>query len=403
MRDPLRVRVAGPLESFASGFVAELRGLGYRPVSAVFQLQLMAHVSRWLAGEGLGSEDLAPDVVQRFVDARHAAGYTNYLSGRALAPLLCYLRGIGRAPAAPVEEPGTPTEVLLERYRGYLRIERGLAAGTARDYLDAVRPFLDGRAASGGLCLERLTAADVTAFVVGRCPGQARGSAKLTVTALRSLLGFLHVDGITARPLVGAVPSVASWRLTGLPRALEADQVQRLLSSCDRGTPGGRRDFAILTVLVRFGLRAGEAAGLRLDDIDWRAGEIVVVGKGGRAERLPLPGDVGEAIVAYLRHGRPETALDRAVFVRVKAPHQGLTSGGVTQVVVAAARRAGLGQIYAHRLRHTAATQMLRAGAPLSEIGQVLRHRAALTTAIYAKVDRDALRQLARPWPQVRS
>jgi len=186
--------------------------------------------------------------------------------------------------------------------------------------------------------------------------------------------------GVIARPLVGAVPSVASWRLAGLPRALESDQVQRLLGSCDRRTSSGHRDFAILTVLVRLGLRAGELAELQLDDMDWRAGEIVVRGKGRRTERLPLPRDVGEAIVAYLRHGRPDTALDRAVFVRVKAPHRGLTTGGVTQVVVSAGRRAGLGQIHAHRLRHTAATEMLRAGAPLSEIGQVLRHRAALTT-----------------------
>jgi integrase/recombinase XerD len=403
MRDPSRVRVAGSLEQYASGFAAELRGLGYKPVSAAFQLQLMAHVSRWLGGEGLSSDDLTPDAVQSFVAARRAAGYTNYSSGRAMAPMLRYLRGIGRAPAALVEEPGTPTEVLLERYRVYLTIERGLTVATARGYVDAVRPFLAGRAANDGLALEHLTAGEVTAFVVARCPGQARGSAKMTVTALRSLLGFLHVDGVIARPLVGAVPSVASWRLAGLPRALESDQVQRLLGSCDRRTSSGHRDFAILTVLVRLGLRAGELAELQLDDMDWRAGEIVVRGKGRRTERLPLPRDVGEAIVAYLRHGRPDTALDRAVFVRVKAPHRGLTTGGVTQVVVSAGRRAGLGQIHAHRLRHTAATEMLRAGAPLSEIGQVLRHRAALTTAIYAKVDRDALRQLARPWPGSRS
>jgi integrase/recombinase XerD len=154
-----------------------------------------------------------------------------------------------------------------------------------------------------------------------------------------------------------------------------------------------------LTVLARLGLRAAEVAGLSLEDVDWRAGELVVRGKGGRSERLPLPHDVGEAIVGYLRHGRPGSAQDRAVFVRVRAPHHRLSPGGVTYVVEAAALRAGLGQIHAHRLRHTAASEMLRAGATLPEVGQVLRHRHARSTAIYAKVDREALRQIARPWP----
>jgi integrase/recombinase XerD len=199
-----------------------------------------------------------------------------------------------------------------------------------------------------------------------------------------------------------AVPSTASWRLSGLPRALESEQLAALLSFCDRGSSTGRRDYAVLVMLARLGLRAGEVAALKLEDVDWRSGELVIVGKGRRAERLPLPADVGEAIVDYLQSGRPATALDRSLFVRVRAPHHGLTTGGVTQIVVAAARRAGLGQIHAHRLRHTAATAMLRAGASLEEIGQVLRHRQALTTAIYAKVDRDALRQLARPWPEAR-
>jgi site-specific recombinase XerD len=161
----------------------------------------------------------------------------------------------------------------------------------------------------------------------------------------------------------------------------------------------GRRDFAVLTTLVRLGLRAGELAALRLDDIDWRTGTIVIRGKGHQVEPLPWPADVGEAVVAYLCRGRPTTALDRTVFVRVTAPHRALSSGAVSEIVAAAARRAGLGLIHAHRLRHTAATQLLRAGAPLPEIGQLLRHRRLLTTAIYAKVDRTALRTIARPWP----
>jgi integrase/recombinase XerD len=195
----------------------------------------------------------------------------------------------------------------------------------------------------------------------------------------------------------------AGWRVgrLGVVWALAA-AIRWLLESCDRSTATGRRDYAVLVMLARLGLRAGEVAALRLEDVDWRAGELRIVGKGRRAERLPLPEDVGEAIVAYLQDGRPATALDRSLIVRVRAPHLGLTGGGITQIVFAAAGRAGLGPIHSHRLRHTAATAMLRAGASLEEIGQVLRHRQALTTAIYAKVDRDALRQLARPWPEAR-
>ena len=179
----------------------------------------------------------------------------------------------------------------------------------------------------------------------------------------------------------------------------DSAQVQAMLASCDRGTAAGRRDLAILTLLARMGLRAGEVAGLRLDDIDWRLGEITVRGKGNRRDRLPLPADAGEAVADWLRHGRPATALDRSVFIRIKAPHRGLTSGGVTQAVAAAAGRAGLGVIYAHRLRHSAATAILAEGGSLAEVGQVLRHRRPHTTAAYTKVNVEALRALARPWP----
>jgi integrase/recombinase XerD len=221
------------------------------------------------------------------------------------------------------------------------------------------------------------------------------------VSALRSLLGFLYVDGAIDRSLVSAVPTVPGRRLTGLPKGLDSDQVKRLLASCDTGTRSGCRDFAVLTMLVRLGLRAGEVAKLQLDDIDWRAGEIVVAhSKGNCTERLPLPADVGEAIAAYLHHGRPASTQGRTVFARITAPHHALTTGAVTQIVHHAGERCGFERIiYAHRLRHTAATLMLRGGASLPEIGQLLRHRNASTTSIYAKVDRDALRLIARPWP----
>lgn len=399
MSDPSRVRVSGPLAPFVTGFAAELQRQGYTPVSTAHQLQLAAHLSRWLAGERLDASGLSPAATERFLDARSAAGYTGHLSARALAPLLVHLRGIGVAPTPPPSPPTGPVEDLLRRYRGYLTSERGLGERTSGNYTEAVRPFLEDRLSAQGLGLGELSGAEVTEFVAASLPRQTRGKAKGTVTALRSLLGFLHLEGFIERPLAAAVPSVAGWQLAGLPKGLGADQVRSLLDSCDCDTAKGRRDFAVITVLVRLGLRASELAGLELDDIDWRAGEVIVRGKGSRDERLPLPADVGEAIAAYLRKGRPASAQGRAVFVRAIAPRRALTRIGVTDIVATAARRAGLEQIYAHRLRHTAATETLRAGASLPEVGQLLRQRSPLTTAIYAKVDREALRCLALPWP----
>lgn len=244
-----------------------------------------------------------------------------------------------------------------------------------------------------------MTAADVTAFVIARIESVSPATVQRTGTALRSLLRFLHLRGLIGSSLVGAVPTAANWKLTGLPKYLTREQLTALLTSCDLDTAVGQRDLAILTLLARLGLRAGEAAALRLEDIDWRRGEITVRGKGNRHERLPLPADVGEAVVAYLSRFRPAAAAGREVFVGARAPYRALTRGAVTQLVARASRRSGLGTIYAHRLRHTAATSMLHAGASLEEIGQVLRHRHALTTAGYAKVDHEGLRALARPWP----
>lgn len=398
MSHPSRVRLTGPLMSFAQGFAAELSRQGYRPNAAANQLQLLAHLSRWLAAKGLEATTLTASALDEFLAARRSQGYTLWLSAKALAPLVGYLHGLGFAVPAP-KAALSPTEVLLARYCKYLLDARALAATTARGYVDMVRPFVATRVVNGELDWVGLKPADVTGFVLSTSHGRCIGSAKLAVTALRSLLGYLHVEGVISRPLAAVVPSVAGWRLAGLPRSLEPGEVQRLLEACDRRTRAGRRDFAMLTLLVRLGLRAGEARSLNLGDIDWRAGEIVVRGKANRVERLPLPADVGEALAAYLRHGRPLTAQGRTVFVRVRAPHRPLSSAGVTNVVMQAASRAGLGRVNAHRLRHTVATQMVRSGVPLPEVGQVLRHRRLLTTAIYAKVDREGLRLLARRWP----
>jgi integrase/recombinase XerD len=400
-KNPLRVHVPGPLNPFAVRFVEWLAAHGYTPLSAAFQVSLMAHWSRWLTSHGRDLRRLSMMDVDRFLTARRRAGYAQYVSAKAMAPILASLAEHGVVVAPRPATPLGPVDAALARYHQFLVQERGLGHATARGYVDAVRAFVRERTTPDGRALHwaSLDAADVTRFVVRHTPEQSRGTAKLTVTALRSLLGFLHVDGLIARPLTTAVPSVAGWRLARLPKALHPTQVQALLASCDRRTRSGRRAFAVMTLLIRLGLRAGEVAALRLDDIDWRGGTVTIRGKGPRVESLPWPADVGEAVVAYLRRGRPATAIDRTVFVRVKAPHRTLSSSGLTEIVAAAARRAGLGVIHAHRLRHTTATQLLRTGAPLPEIGQLLRHRRALTTAIYAKVDRVALRTIARPWP----
>jgi len=388
----------GPLALFAEGFAQELVRQGYTFNGGVQHLRFVAHLNRWMLAAGLDLGDLTAPVIERFLADRRAAGYVRYRSVMAMRPLVEYLTPLGVLPTHTRERG--PVEELLDRYRRFVVLERGLTERTAQDYVHAVRPFVAGRLGPEGLDLAGLTSGDVTGFVLVACPQRAVASAKMIVTALRSFLGWLHLTGEVPVSLVGAVPAVAGWRLRGLPKGLEPDELRRLLASCDRRRATGRRDYAVLLMLSRLGLRAGEVAGLGLDDVDWRAGEITVRGKGNRLERLPLPADVGAAITAYLRRGRPATATGRSVFVRALAPRGPMTTQAVTMVVFEAGQRAGMGKIHAHRLRHTAATAMLRAGNPLAEVGQVLRHRSTHTTALYAKVDRDALQVLARPWPQ---
>jgi integrase/recombinase XerD len=302
----LRSFVRGPLEPYVLGFADELTRLGYTRCSAEQHVCFIAHLDRWLTAQRVNVGDLNASVVDRYLAERRAAGYVNYRSGKAMRPLLSYLDQLGVLPREVVELG--PVPALLERYRSYLISERGLTPGTARCYLDAIRPFVTSRLRGAELDLAGLTAGDVTAFVVAACPGRPQGTAKLTVTTLRSLLTWLHVEGAVGEPLAGAVPAVAGWRLTGLPRGLEPEQLRRLLASCDRRRRVSRRDYAILLLLSRLGLRAGEVAALGLDDLDWRSGELVIRGKANRSERLPLPADVGAAITAYLRRGRPATA-----------------------------------------------------------------------------------------------
>jgi integrase/recombinase XerD len=286
--------------------------------------------------------------------------------------------------------------VLLAEFRTWLDRERGLAAVSVRCYSKQAKAFL--AAVGGPAAVSGLDAGKVTAFMVDHSKDRNGWSAKAMVTSLRAFLRFAHATGRTAVPLAGAVPAVASWRLSALPRGLSQVEIGRLLAGCDRETAAGLRDYAVLSLLARLGLRGAETAGLRLDDIDWRAGEIAVTGKGSRTERLPLPAPAGEALAAWLTGGRPRCG-SRAVFVTVRRPYRQLTPEAVRAVMGRACDRAGLERRGSHRFRHALATEMLRAGASLPEVGQVLRHRSLLSTSVYAKVDQDALRPLARPWP----
>ena len=373
--------MTGPLESYAAGFAAELDRLGYTPLSVGGQLRLAAHLSRWLAGEGVDVDALTPMLVARFLAARAAAGYTAHRSSKALSPLLGYLRGLGVVTVADTGGGAEgPVEVLLERYCCYLVGERGVGTATARGYAELVRPFVVSRATADEVDLAGLSCADVVGFVLAVSGERSPKTAQRTVSALRSLLRFCHVQGLTGGCWTRRSPR---WP-TGGPRCRGSWNPPRwraLLGSCDRGDGRGAprlRDDdhdGASRAARRGGRRPGPGRSRLAARGDHRCRQ------GPPRDRLPLPADVGAAIADYLRHARPPGALDRRVFVRVKAPHRGLTSAGVTQAVIAAGRRAGLGPITAHRLRHTAATGMLRAGAPLAQVGQVLRHRRARTTA----------------------
>lgn len=400
---PARVEVAGVLSPFADGFRAALTDRGFTRWVVAQHTHLMADLSGWLGERELAPGGLTAEGVNAFLVDRRAADPGFLVSRRGLGPLLDYLYDLGVVPRLQESAPWGPVEQVLVDYRAYLVDERGLAPLSVLRYLGTARLFLSRLEAPLDVALEDLSAGQVTRFVMQEAARRRVWAAKSLTTALRSLLGFLHVAGHVPRGLAPAVPSVAGWRLSALPRGIGAEQVAAMLSSCDRGTVMGRRDYAVVVLLSRLGLRNGEVCGLELDDIDWAVGEILVRGKGSRFERLPLPADVGQAVVDYLTDGRPTGITCRKVFVIARAPYTGLSLSAVGSLVVAAGRRAGVeGVVSPHRLRHTVASELLAAGAPLVEVGQLLRHRSETTTAIYAKVDHRSLGGLVRAWPGAR-
>jgi integrase/recombinase XerD len=392
----------GHLASHIGPFARSLSKQGYSLYSIHHQVWLAACFSRWLKQQGVGLRSITSDHPPRYL--RYRARYARPSQGdaAALRHLLEFLRSEGVIPAEKISaSPLTPAERCTQGYEHHLREARGLASATILNYVPFIRSFLEDRFGDGPVNLSHLCAGDVVGFVQRQAPRLHQKRAKLLTSALRSFLQYARYLGKTKLDLAAAVPAVANWSMSSIPRAITADQIRQLLASIDRCTAMGCRDYAILLLFARLGLRSGEVTFLELDDIDWNVGKLSVRGKSGQRSDLPLSAEVGKAIAAYLRHGRPQST-SRRVFLRAKAPIRGFQGqSGVGSIVRHCLLRAGLdAPTYgAHQFRHGLATELLRQGASLGEIGELLGHRSPQTTKIYIKVDLDALRTLALPWP----
>jgi integrase/recombinase XerD len=390
----------GPLGPYIDSYETEMRCEGYAQQTREVQIRLVADFGCWLAKRRIQASEVSAELFRPYLRARARRRRPTRNDLSALQRLLELLRR-QRVVAAPVSPAATPAERLQSEFRLYLRQERALASSTQACYTVFVSEFLTERFGSGSVDLSQLCAADVTRFVRRRASAIHSKRVQLMTTALRSFLRYARYRGDIEKDLAACIPAVANWKQLTLPRALPPEQVEQVLASIDRKTAIGRRDYAILLILTRLGLRAGEIRALTLEDLDWQEGLITVRGKAGRFSQLPLPRDVGAAIADYLRHGRP-TASSRCVFLRARAPLEGFQGqSGVGSMVRHALERAGIDAVRtgAHQFRHALACQMLKQGASLSEIGELLRHRSPQTTAIYAKVDLDSLASLALSWP----
>lgn len=397
-----RLVVEGPLVPCFESYFEYLADKGYSQVSYWKKTFIVSAFSCWLQRKKISLAEITSAHAEAFL--RYRARRRNPVGTRyTLIGLMQWLqqKGIVEPHAAPVETSGI--DRIVQEYGAYLREERGLAAATLRNYGAHVRHFLMKTSTDAEFRPTSMRASEIRDYIRRRAPkDRTFASAKHVVTALRSFLRFARYRDYIQSDLAAAVPSVAGWSMASIPRAMPGDSVRALLKASKKWrTPSGLRDRAILLLLARLGLRANEVIQLELGDIDWKEGNLSVHGKGRTERPLPLPHDVGEAIAIYLERGRPESA-SRFVFLRSRAPFEGLkTHSDVCQIVARAIARAGIeaASTGAHQLRHALAVDMLRQGASLTEIGQVLRHRSPDATRRYAKVDLDALREVALPWP----
>jgi site-specific recombinase XerD len=398
----LSQRLEGPLSAHIAGFARWARDEGYALYSRQRQVLLAACFSSWLGRERVNPGHVTSGHVVRYLRSR--ARHLKICRGdaAALRQFIDFLRRQGVIPAERIRSHQPPVEQVVHEFEQYLLNERALAPTTAVHYASFLRGFLADRFRRGPIKLSQLCADDVVRFVQRQARRLHLRQAKLLTTALRSFLHYLLYRGEVLHDLSGAVPTVANWSMTSIPRAIPPDLVRRLLASINRHSALGRRDYAILLLLARLGLRGGEVARIELEDVDWKAGSVSVRRKGGQHSILPLPADVGAAIAAYLRQGRPRNSNSRRVFLRCRAPFRGFQGPvAIASLVRHNLARAGIQAPTwgAHQFRHGLATDMLRHGASLTEIGEVLGHRSSETTRIYTKVDLNALRPLALPWP----
>ncbi len=393
------VNVTGPLAEYADHLWENLLGRGYKPNSGRNILRIVAQLSRWAMKNDVSFLRFRREDLSRFFVSRRRAGCQSFICNEfldaALGPLE-KMRAIRWVKAKSIRL--NAFERLFSDYDSYLLKERALMQKTVKIYVKFGQRFLAKFHDSSRLDLRRLKIDDITSFILKESRQFSIGTAKYSVTAIRALLHFLFRMGKMSHDLSSAVPAIAGWRMSGLPKTLDHKEVKKLLEACDRHSLRGRRDFAILLLMTRLGLRAGEVARLSLDDIDWRHGEIVIRGKNQRHDRLPLPPDVGTALARHLSD-RGNGAEERTVFLRERAPRRGFCVGGIQVIVSACFKRAGFSRGNCHQLRHTAATQILRRGGSLDDVAQVLRHKSHNTTAIYAKVDLWALRGVVMRWP----
>ncbi len=394
----------GPLGRYITLYGDQLLAHGFRRKSGRRKLQLAADFTRWLNRKKIVANQVLAKHVGDYLQSRKRSGVGIHLGDRAaVIGFLKLLREQRVTKERIPQPPVTPSQKLLREYDLYLQKERSLSLATRINYVPFIRQFLVSRFDRGRVDLSGLRAVDVLKFV-RRTAGQLKNKRVLLMTtALRSFLRFARYRGEITLDLAACVPSVASWSLSTLPRSLPPAQVEQVLANArQRPTAVGRRDYAILLLLARLGLRGGEVGNLVLEDIDWENSRIAIRGKGDRVAHLPMPADVGKAIAAYLQSGRPRVSGDRRLFLRVRAPLTGFKGqGSVGSVVKHALQRAKIDSPRkgSHQFRHTLASTMLQKGSSLSEIGKVLRHRSPDTTAIYAKVDLLSLRSLALPWP----
>lgn len=393
----------GRLSIPIGSFLDELTAAGYPSHGLAHRRSTLVAFAQWTRDERLADAGLSEAHLASFVRRRSRGWDTQKKERATLRRFFAHLRRRGLLPQPPT--PTSPADDLADRYITYLRTDQGLAENSILVYAPCVRAFLAHRVATAGrLALDTLDAEAICTFLVERVAHRSSESARLLSIALRSLLRFLFLRGEIARDLSAVVPRVRTYQQSGVPVVLSPDEVERVLGTTDRSTPRGRRDYAVLLLLARLGLRASEIVSLELSDLRWRAAEIVVRGKGPRLDHVPLLADVGDAVAQYLREDRGSSA-SRRVFLRLIPPRVGLASPcAIDHVVRFALARAGIAprpRCVAHLFRHSLATRMIRHGASMAEIAEVLRHHSHATTAIYAKVSFEALRTVARPWPVV--